>query len=194
MRIWQTTKEQIEAVTEARKNFSKIVNDIRSIAEPKIIFVASPKKRDEDVWDAIDSVLKKKKYKVRFTVIKWDEKTQPGNIVNQIIGDAMESAIGICLISEKMVETKSSQGKKVMIAHDNTNVVFEAGVFQALVDNPDRLCKALVPIREDESLAGQPFFDISQDRICVINRDEKHKFLSDDFKEKFEKIIDDALK
>lgn len=193
VRVWQTTKEQIEAVTEARGKFHRFVNSFSSIADPKKIFVASPKNRDEGVWGAIDSVLKKKKYKDRFQVIRWDEKTQPGNIFDSIIKDAMESSIGVCLFSEKLIEGKTSKNGKEMVAPDNPNVVYEAGVIQALVDSPDRHCKALVPIREEERIAGRPFFDISHDRLCIINRDKRNKFLEDDFKKQFEDMIDTAL-
>ena len=79
------------------------------------------------------------------------------------------------------------------MAYDNPNVVYEAGIFQAMVQNPTRICRAVIPIRESESLAGFPFFDISQDRMCVIDRDNKHKFQKEEFKKKFEKTLEDAL-
>ena len=61
------------------------------------------------------------------------------------------------------------------------------------MDMSDRFCKALVAIREDEIMAGRPFFDVAPDRLCIIDRDRNHKFLAEKFRERLEKMIDEAL-
>lgn len=192
VRVWQITKEQTDSLTASRRRFHEFVKGCSSITDRKRIFIASPSNRDEKVWDAISKVLDKQKYKDRFKIIKWDEKTQPGNIISQILDDAAEAALAICLFSEKLSVSSPSSKKKPTVI-DNPNVVFEAGVFQGLVESPEHICKALICIRESEEIAGQPFFDIAQERLCVIERDNKQQLLVEPFTEKLENMLDSVL-
>ncbi len=192
VRVWQTTKEQTDSLAASRRRFSEFVKGCSSMTEPKRIFIASPSNRDENVWDAITKVLNKQKYKGRFQVIKWDEKSKPGNSISQILDDAAEAALAICLFSEKLINSSPSSKKKPSVI-DNPNVVFEAGLFQGLVESTEHNCKALICIRESEEIAGQPFFDIAQERLCVIERDNKQQFLTDPFIEKLENMLDSVI-
>ena len=180
------TKEQIDTLRKAEDRFRRFVASAPSITERRKFFVASPKKRDEEVWKAIDAVTEK--YSNRYDIIKWDEKTGPGNIMDQIHADAVQTAVAICLFSEKIPPKN-----KKLLASDNVNVIFEAGVFQALVESHQNVCKALLVIREDEKIAGRPFFDIAHQRLCIIDRDDKNNFLSNIFRKKLEDMIEDSI-
>ena len=193
VRTWQTTKEQLDVARDARATFNNFVEKFSSIAEPKKIFVASPRDRDQEVWAAISKVLNKKKYRGRFKLVNWDEKTQPGDIMEQIVKDVFETAVGVCLFSETLSSVEDNHQSPSVRAPDNPNVVFEAGLLQALVNNPEQLCTAILPVREHENLAGKPFFDISHERLCTIDRDESNNFLATKFLDKFEKMLDHAL-
>lgn len=186
VRIWQMTKEQIDALREGEKIFRRYVVNAPSITDRQKIFLASPKNRDEEVWKAIDAVTEK--YSSRFEIRKWDEETEPGNIMEQIFADSLHTALAICLFSEKIPLKR----KKPKVS-DNANVIFEAGFFQALVENLGHVCKALLVIREDEKIAGRPFFDIGQQRLCIIDRDNKNNFLSNSFRKKLEDMIEDSI-
>jgi hypothetical protein len=186
VRIWQMTKEQIDALRDGEARFRRFVVGAPSITERQKIFLASPKNRDEEIWKAVDAVTQK--YNSRFEIIKWDEKTTPGNIMEQIYEDAVHTALAICLVSEKI-----SPKRKKPSASDNVNVIFEAGVFQALVESLGSVCKACLVIREDEKIASQPFFDIAQQRICIIDRDDKNKFISNSFCKKLEDMMEESI-
>ena len=108
--------------------------------------------------------------------------------MEQIHTDALHTALAICLISEKIL-TK----RKRPSASDNVNVIFEAGVFKGLVKSSAHVCKALLVIREDEKIAGPPFFDIAQQRLCIINRDDKYNFLKDEFCQNLEDMIEESI-
>ena len=194
VRMWQTTQEQVDALSGARDRFKEFVKECPSIADKSKIFVASPKNRDVKVWEAILGVLGKPKYDERFEVVPWDEKSKPGDIVTQIFQDASDATLGICLFSEHLPRASAASKSKPEKAADNSNVVFEAGVFQALVKSSEHPCRALICIREQDDLVGRPFFDIEHERLCIIDRKEKTRgFVDEDFRRKLEKMIDDAL-
>ena len=82
------------------------------------------------------------KFKDIITPIFWEDVTDTGNINEQVIRDISNSAFGLCYFSEPIAGGKF---------RDNANVLFEAGMMQALSNSPNSLLKAWIPIRERES-------------------------------------------
>lgn len=91
--------------------------------------------------------------------VYWEDITEAGNITNQVIRDIGNSEFGICYFSEP-----TTQGQ----FQDNANVLFEAGMMQALANSPGAQHKAWIPVRERES-ASIPF-DIASERILLVDR------------------------
>ena len=89
----------------------------------------------------------------------WEDSTEAGNITMQIIRDIGNSDFGLCYFSEP-----TAQGR----FEDNANVLFEAGMMQALANSHSALLRAWIPIREKES-ASIPF-DIASERILLVDR------------------------
>lgn len=93
------------------------------------------------------------------TAIFWEDKTEAGNINEQVIRDICNSDFGLCYFSEP-----AKQGQY----QDNANVLFEAGMMQALAFSPNALLRAWIPVRENAS-PDIPF-DIAAERMLWVNR------------------------
>jgi hypothetical protein len=112
------------------------------------------------------------------TPVFWDEITEPGNITDQVIREICNSEFGLCYFSEPI-------GKGSF--QDNANVLFEAGMMQALRKSPGALLKDWIPVREKK--APDIPFDIAAERILIIDRKDG-KFN----KETFAKDLEGRLK
>ena len=108
------------------------------------------------------------------TPVYWDEITEPGNITDQVIREICNSEFGLCYFSEP-IEEGSFQ--------DNANVLFEAGMMQALRESPGALFKDWIPVRENK--APDIPFDIAAERMLIIDR-ENGKFNKEAFAEALE--------
>ena len=95
----------------------------------------------------------------RITCIYWEDVTEAGNITSQVIRDISNSDFGLCYFSEPAPDGTF---------HDNPNVLFEAGMMQALSSSPNGLLRAWIPIREKDSPTIP--FDIASERILTIDR------------------------
>ena len=92
-------------------------------------------------------------------VVYWEDVTEAGNITHQVIRDINNSDFGICYFSQP-----NSKGE----FEDNANVLFEAGMMQALAHSPNAQLEAWIPIREKESESIP--FDIASERILLVDR------------------------
>ena len=95
-----------------------------------------------------------------------------GNIILQLIEVIGRCRFGICYFSEK-----GEDGRYF----DNPNVIFEAGMFHGKTSGLGGVASAWIPIREKES--PDPFFDIAQERIVEVERDEDGGFQAAKFEE-----------
>ena len=93
-------------------------------------------------------------------VTYWEDVTEAGNINDQVIRDISGADFGLCYLSQP-------KGKGRF--EDNANVLFEAGMMQALTKSPSALLKGWIPIREDAE--GVPF-DIASERLLLVDRKE----------------------
>ncbi|MDR3245562.1 MAG: nucleotide-binding protein [Prevotellaceae bacterium] len=150
--------------------------------KPKV-FVAFPKCCDINVISAIKSWSKTHKKTLEF--IFWDEMNHTGNIITQIIEQINQCKYGIAYFSE---EIKQKNGKIKYI--DNSNVLFEAGMFHAMIfdKNDDTLMKEWLPIRENEKLCLSKIpFDLIQERMIIVERTDNGKINEDIFIEELKK-------
>lgn len=107
-----------------------------------------------EVVDEFSSVLE---------AVFWDESAESGNITAQVIREIGLAEYGICYFSEP--ETQGEYAYR-----DNANVLFEAGMMQALQSSPTALLRGWIPIREDAS-PDLPF-DIASERILIVERSD----------------------
>ncbi len=93
--------------------------------------------------------------------VYWEDVTEAGNITAQVIRDIGSSDFGLCYFSEPGEDGEFE---------DNPNVLFEAGMMQALTNSPGAPFAAWIPIRE--RAASDIPFDIAAERILLVNRAE----------------------
>jgi hypothetical protein len=89
----------------------------------------------------------------------WEDVTESGDITTQVIRDITMSEFGLCYFSEP------STGRYA----DNANVLFEAGMMQALKKSPGAPLRGWLPIRELNADALP--FDVATERMLPVNRD-----------------------
>jgi hypothetical protein len=127
------------------------------LARPQM-FVGFPNKADEQVIGALNAVLDE--FSDRLRIIRWNRIVESGTITAQIAEVIAKSQFGLCYFSEPDGEAKRYR--------DNPNVVFEAGMLQALTGPPAHEVAGWIPVREENS--PQPPFDFAGERIELVPR------------------------
>jgi hypothetical protein len=125
---------------------------------PKV-FVASPRLGDPAVVEAIRGTLREFP---NIEEVYWESVHDSGNINEHILNAIALCRFGICYLSEKRDGESNYR--------DNANVVFEAGMLQALTNSPMSAPKGWIPIREAEERSGRAPFDFAQERMIVVTR------------------------
>jgi hypothetical protein len=124
-------------------------------------------------------------FKGKLKVIYWEDIVDSGNINSQVIGEITSSDFGITYFSEP-VEQQGEPGRVKYL--DNPNVLFEAGMMQALTNTPGSQLKGWIPIREKRS-SDIPF-DIAAERILLVGRDDNDGTLdTENFEENLRKRV-----
>lgn len=114
----------------------------------------------ERVIESIRRVVKR--YSDKLNAIFWDDIDEAGNITEQVIENITSSEFGLCYFSEHQSSNDTYA--------DNANVLFEAGMMQALTSSPGALLRGWVPIREPNA---EPLpFDVAAERILMVDRTE----------------------
>ena len=186
------TKNAIRMLENARKEESW-----SHLGRPKL-FVAfsggtgageSLYKDHEAIVESIKEILDK--FNTAFEITYWDEMEKPGNITSQLIDTIISSDYGIAYFSEP---SKEGNGE----FQDNPNVLFEAGMMQALAKTPGVRFKSWIPIRaqDDVNDAATIPFDIASERIVLVQRTgksgafDKEKF-NDDLGNVIQSLLDE---
>lgn len=97
-----------------------------------------------------------------------------GSIYQQLIDAISSCQYGICYLSERDESNSDFQYR------DNTNVVFEAGMFHGRKHNSSQSPCGWLPVREENSPPTP--FDLLTERTVVIRRNEQHELLVDDLR------------
>lgn len=101
----------------------------------------------------------------------WEDIDESGNITAQVIEHITGSEFGVCYFSERRSSNE--------VYADNANVLFEAGMMQALANSPGGLLRAWIPVREERA---EPLpFDVAAERILLVDRDDDGVFDEDAF-------------
>ncbi len=134
-----------------------------------------PKGEHQKVIDSIKAVVNE--FDDKLKIVFWEGIRESGDINFQVIDKIVKSDYGITYFSEP---SRDGQWKY----QDNPNVLFEAGMMQALKNAPGTQLKGWIPIREIDS-PDIPF-DIQSQRIVLVERGNKAGPLN---KEKFSESL-----
>ena len=151
--------------------------------KPKL-FLASPGKGDPAVLGVITNVLDE--FRDHVDVIYWKNISDSGDINQQVLRAITSAKFGICYFSEEVADDADPPYQ------DNANVVFEAGMLQALKNTPTGEPIGWIPIREASS--PKIPFDFAAQRILVVPRIGEKQLNKDALiaavKERVEKLLE----
>ncbi len=148
----------------ARLALPQIFVAYSGIERLKVDVQADHKEAIKAIRDVMDE------FKDKLKVVFWEDMMDAGNINSQLISEISCSDYGLSYLSEPVERGKFQ---------DNSNVLFEAGMMQALTNSASAQPKAWIPIREKES-PDIPF-DIAAERILVVERTDDGVFNKGDF-------------
>lgn len=149
-------------------------------ARPQM-FVATSRNADRRVTGEIQKVLDQ--FDDRMDVVYWRDISKSGNISKQIIEEISKSKFGLCYFSEP-----ATPGGQKCKYRDNPNVLFEAGMMQALTNSPNAHPTGWLPVREKSSPPAP--FDFADDRILFVDRFEKDDTFN---KDAFQATLEDRV-
>lgn len=143
--------------------------DLPKLTKPRV-FLAYGKDADPDVIDLISETLRC--YADNLDIEDWQKHNAPGNINAQLLRSIRNCRFGICYLSEP------SEGQEPPQYRDNSNVVFEAGMFHGRVGDIDAPV-SWIPVREKDS-PNSPFDFAAERMITVPRMEDEHAGEIDD--------------
>lgn len=172
--------------TNTEKAFQNINLGIyRCPLEQSSLFFAFSSHADPEIVKIIKDELNTCAKSTGIRIVCWDEMNDTGNINVQLRKEILDAEYAICYFSEPKTNDDPEIGYI-----DNSNVVFEAGMFHALTSSEDgKSC--WIPIREDKSSSAP--FDFATERMLIVKRDAKHKLDVKQFKDDFQKRLESLV-
>jgi hypothetical protein len=157
--LYDLNQVQMQGTRDAIAYLRRIKDDIAfpQLTKPQM-FVGFSSRADEQVTGILNAVLDE--FSDRLRIIRWNKIVESGTITAQIAEVIAKSRFGLCYFSEPDGESKRYR--------DNPNVVFEAGMLQALTGPPAHELAGWIPVREENS--PQPPFDFAGERIELVPR------------------------
>ena len=149
------------------------------------MFIATPGRADKRVTGEIKKVLDK--FSDRMDFVYWEKISQSGNVTKQIVEEISRSKFGLCYFSEPATAPDDSTHK----FQDNPNVIFEAGMLQALTNSPNAEPTGWIPVREKSSPDAP--FDFAAKRILTVDRLQDGKLNEDTFHERLKDRVANLL-
>lgn len=145
-------------------------NNIVPLKKPKI-FLATPDNVKDDVIEIIRDELRKRETIVE--EVYWRELNKTGDIQGQIFKAIASCRFAICYLSEPTTEADPAH-----MFTDNSNVIFEAGMFHSKTNIATSENSIWIPVRED--LSPKPPMDFSSQRMIIVKRNNDGE-LEDEF-------------
>jgi len=183
--VWlhETTKNQLEGTNKAFQQLKLLFHaSTRPLTKPTI-FLASSSRADQNIVACIRAVLEE--FAEHFDVIYWKDISESGSVNAQILKAIASSQHGVCYLSE-CVESPDAEEFPY---RDSPNALFEAGMLQALTNNPSAEPVGWIPIREDVQFSGPPPFDVAGERLVVVPRSDLANFNKDSFEVSLRKAV-----
>jgi hypothetical protein len=163
--LWDHNNNQSRMSQDAIFDLDELLKSARfpRLAKPSV-FVAYSVNADSRVVTALLEVLDG--YSDKLEITDWVKMGQAGNINNQILKQIKRSKFGVCYLSEPAATDLGGPLRYT----DSENVVFEAGMLQALteINAEEEELSSWLPIREDAS--PQAPFDFAAQRILHVPR------------------------
>lgn len=131
------------------------------IFEKPKLFVSYSSKADKAITGKILAGLQR--YGNYVDIYNWADDRQAGNIPQRLRAKIDTCRAAICYFSEP----RSAEGSPGFA--DNPNVLFEAGMIEALIQRPEAAPVRWIPIRERDS--DETPFNFQTDRIIYVERD-----------------------
>jgi hypothetical protein len=175
-----------EAINRLKKSFKE--ETWPPLTKPKV-FIASSGRADDLVMGIIKGTLDEFHDQLRYHY--WKQSSKSGNINWDILQQIKASRFGICYFSEPIENPCKGEPSYI----DNPNVIFEAGMFQALTNpSPTEHPTGWIPIREAHpTLTSPPPFDFAQQRMIIIERDNDNRPNTDKLKADLKGHIENLL-
>ena len=181
----------------------------KRLALPQV-FVAYSGRGDQEVIGAMREVLDR--FEKALTAHYWEDDKTSGDINSHVVEAITNSEFGVCYFSEPVANDDddakdgddAEDGEDVGAASgsndddeaakpthvDNANVLFEAGMMQALTNSGGALLRGWIPIREN---SGSLPFDVASQRMVIVPRTENGKLdraaFVDDFGKRLATLI-----
>ena len=179
--LHQTTSTQL---ADTRSAFNQLKELFAAHARPltkPAIFVAFSGQADPAVLGCLREILGG--YSNLIDTHYWNEISEPGNVNAKILDTIAKSEYGICYFSEPDGSSRF---------RDNPNVLFEAGILQALTNDRSTFPRGWIPIRESEELSGPPPFDFAQELMIIVQRSNGAANL-DSFRHELNRMMDTLI-
>lgn len=188
--IWlhRTSQTQSQHTRRAVKELESVPVTFTSPLKMPSVFLSTPATVDDEVVDLILSVLKEQGFAQLFEVKYWKEESLSGDIKQQVRDGLVASEFGVCYLSQ-LGEEEGGQPRFV----DNPNVIFEAGMLQAVheMKHAGSATASWIPVRESEPFANPLPFNFATDRVVLVPRDPETGALQEqDFKDRLRKCIE----
>jgi hypothetical protein len=148
------------------------------------VFVASASSASDDVEKVISNVLAE--FSRDLEVVHWKRITASGNITTHLLQAIGDCSLGVCYLSEPLDTRKKSTAYR-----DNPNVVFEAGMLQALTHWSDGKSVHWIPIREKNSPPTP--FDFAQQRTIEVPRKKNGSLAVEAFEKSLRELVRTAI-
>jgi hypothetical protein len=156
-------------------------NRISSPLEKPKIFLASSSRADDQVVGIIRQMIAEFRVDEEF----WKNITQPGNVNEQVLTAIQKCDLGICYFSEPV-------GTSQLDYVDNFNVIFEAGMLDALAHQSPASRPQWIPVREERSPKAP--FDFASKRAIIVSRLPSGALNEDAFRRDLREHLKSALK
>jgi hypothetical protein len=155
-------------------------NQFSPLSKPKV-FVASSNSADDEVITIIKEIVEDSVFGLEGYY--WKEDQAIGAIAIHLNKIIAKCRFGIFYFSESG-NSSNSRGSKYS---DNPNVMFEAGMMRSLAHVSATAPKAWIPIREEDS--PDPPFDISHERMIIVERNDDNSIKKKEFSIKLRSML-----
>lgn len=142
----QGTRSAVDELKEIAVSLAANTAPRTLAAMERRIFFAYPEKCDYEVKEIIKNAVNNR-YKKEVILIDWEKDAKLGPI--EIWSYLQRCQGGICYLSEKVNKDENTENFQFQ---DNPNVIFEAGMMEALSNAQEHIFQNWIPIREKNSL------------------------------------------
>jgi len=179
IRLYNIKIQFQESTNRSLKNLKSNLETLSfKLTKPKL-FLGYPDKAKDDVMGCLKSIIDSV-YEKKILVCDWKGKAQPGQITEEIFQDIAQSQYAIYYFSE------ADTSKNRYSYKDNSNVVFEAGLYQGRDNNPNWI---LIREKNSEEIP----FDFHNFRRIDVPRDSNGDLKQETFREELKNALNSMI-